>query len=57
MIPLIFIFLPFKNKYYFVFFVFLAFLQIIFYVMPTSKLIDNENLKQFDKSVLSGVTI
>lgn len=40
-LPLIFIFLPFRNKKYALFFVFLSFIQFISYFQPNSKVIDN----------------
>lgn len=48
LLPLIFIFLPYKNKYYFLFFVFIATFQFTFYQTPHSKYLDNEQLSKIN---------
>jgi hypothetical protein len=57
LLPLIFIFLPYKKKYYAVFFMLLALIQIIFYATPNSKFLDNKTFGSFDESVLSGILV
>jgi hypothetical protein len=55
LLPLIFIFLPYKQKYYVVFFMLLALVQLIFYTTPNSKFLDSKTFGGFDESVLSGI--
>ncbi|MDR2640428.1 MAG: hypothetical protein LBC61_03800 [Candidatus Peribacteria bacterium] len=52
LLPLIFVFLPFKRKYYFLAFVFIALIQFLFYATPNSKFIDSSSLTGFDSKVL-----
>lgn len=52
LLPLIFIFLPYKNKYYFLFFVFFAIFQVYFYSTPLSNKPDSETLSKFDSRII-----
>lgn len=54
-LPLIFVFLPFRKKYYFIFFVFIALVQLLFYAIPNSKLIDVWDLTEISDEALKWV--
>ena len=51
-LPLIFIFLPYRNRYYFVFFIFIWLSQLLYYSAPTSNYISESQIKNVDSDVI-----
>ncbi|MDD2907190.1 MAG: hypothetical protein PHH98_00980 [Candidatus Gracilibacteria bacterium] len=55
LLPLIFVFLPYRKKYYFIFFIFIALLQFISYYPSNSKLIKSSDFSGISSGSLVGV--